>query len=83
MSEEEKAIKRLEEVTIDFRLKSEDMHYAIVLYDLIIKLQKENEALKRMCEIYRKSLYNADLTKAEERINEAMAYIVHMPSREY
>ena len=46
MSEEEKAIKRLEEMTKNYNLNSEDLHYAIILYYLIINLQKENKQLK-------------------------------------
>ena len=46
MSEEEKAIKRLKEITNNYSLNSEDLHYAIVLYHLIINLQQENQKLK-------------------------------------
>ena len=49
---------------------------------LIDNLQQENQQLKeqiqelsRMCELYGKSLYNADLKKAEERIEKAIEYI--------
>lgn len=45
------------------------------LQDKVINLQKENIELNRMCEIYSKSLYNADLTKAEKRIDKAIEYI--------
>ena len=45
-SEEYKAIKRLEEMTKNYSLNSEDLHYAIILYYLIINLQKENKKLK-------------------------------------
>ncbi len=42
------------------------------LLDYITNLEQENEELNRMCEIYSKSLYNADLTKAEARIDKAI-----------
>lgn len=45
MSEEQKAIKKLEKITNDYTLNSEDLHYAIVLYHLIINLQQENKEL--------------------------------------
>ena len=47
-SEEYKAIKRLEEMTKNYSLNSEDLHYAIILYYLIINLQKENKKLKEV-----------------------------------
>ena len=42
---------------------------------IIRDLQEENGELSRMCEIYSKSLYNAELTSANERIDKAMEYI--------
>ena len=46
MKEEIKAIKRLEEITKDYSLNSEDLHYAKILYYLIINLQQENKSLQ-------------------------------------
>lgn len=46
MSEEQKAIKRLENATTNYSLDSEDLHYAKILYYLIINLQQENQELK-------------------------------------
>ncbi len=46
MSEQEKVIKKLEEMTKNYSLNSEDLHYAIILYCLIINLQQENKQLK-------------------------------------
>lgn len=46
MNEETKAIKRLKDITNDYSLNSEDLHYAIILYHLIINLQQENQQLK-------------------------------------
>ena len=45
------------------------------LLNEIERLNKENEELKKMCEIYSKSLYNSDLKKAEDRIHKAIEYI--------
>lgn len=42
---------------------------AELLLDYITNLQKENEELNRMCEIYSQSLYNADLKKAEQEVD--------------
>ena len=42
------------------------------LFDYITNLEEEIKELNRMCEIYSKSLYNADLTKAEARIDKAI-----------
>lgn len=39
------------------------------LLDYITNLQKENKELNKMCEIYSKSLYNADLKKAEQEVD--------------
>ena len=55
MSEEEKAIKRLKEITNNYSLNSEDLHYAIVLYHLIMNLQQENQQLKEQVEYLRRS----------------------------
>ena len=48
MKEEIKAIKRLEEITKDYSLNSEDLHYAKILYYLIINLQQENKKYKEV-----------------------------------
>lgn len=42
-SEEYKAIKLLEKKTRNYSLYGEDLHYAIILYNLIINLMKENK----------------------------------------
>lgn len=41
----------------------------------IERLLEENKDLTRMCEIYSKSLYNADLKKAEDRLEKAINII--------
>jgi hypothetical protein len=38
-------------------------------------LLKENQELKKMVELYSKSLYNAELTKCKEVIDKAIEYI--------
>lgn len=52
------------------------------LQDCITNLQQENEELKnevkeleRMCELYGKSIYNAELTDYKSRIDKAIKYI--------
>lgn len=42
-SEEYKAIKLLEEKTENYSLDGEDLHYANILYNLIINLSNEND----------------------------------------
>lgn len=46
MTEEEKAIKILENKTTNYSLSSEELHYTNILYNLILNLQKENTQLK-------------------------------------
>ena len=45
------------------------------LLDYIINLQQENEELNKMCELYSKSLYCAELTDYKSRIEKAVDYI--------
>ena len=78
MSEEYKAIKRLEEMTNNYSLNSEDLHYAIILYYLIINLQKENEELK--LKLLEKKCSDKDVEykekiKLQNRITKAIEYI--------
>ena len=47
MSEELKAIDWLRAKTISYESRSEELHYALVLYNLIMNLQKENQELKK------------------------------------
>ena len=54
------------------------------LVDYITNLQQENQDLSRMCELYGKSLYNAELTDYKSRIEKAVEIFkdtnVDMPS---
>jgi len=43
--------------------------------DEYAELKKENEELNRMCELYSKSLYNAELTDYKSRCLKAIEYI--------
>lgn len=45
------------------------------LLDYITNLEQENEELNRMCEIYSKSLYNAELTDYKSRIDKAIEIV--------
>ena len=66
-SEEYKAIKRLEEMTKNYSLHSKDLHYANVLYYLIINLQEKNEKLKENYE----RIYNENcILREEHNIND-------------
>ena len=40
------------------------------LQQKVEQLEKENKELNRMCELYSQSLYNADLTKAEKKVEQ-------------
>ena len=46
MNEEEKAIEFLKNKTTNYSLSGEELHYYLILYYLIINLQKENQKLK-------------------------------------
>lgn len=61
-SEEYKAIKLLEKMTRNYSLDGEDLHYAIILYNLIINLSIENQQLKEEVEAV-----NKGLRKVQER----------------
>ena len=47
MSEELKSIDWLRAKTISYESSSEELHYALILYNLIMNLQRENEELKQ------------------------------------
>lgn len=51
MSEEEKAIKWLEKNTKNYKLNSEELHYILVLFNLITNLKRENKKLKKQLKI--------------------------------
>ena len=53
-------------------IRDKEYEYLKQLLDYITNLQEENKELNRMCELYSKSLYNADLTKAEIKIDKAI-----------
>ena len=63
MSEELKAIDFLRAKTITYELSSEELHYSLILYNLIMNLQRENEKLKEQ------------LKQKEDIINKAKEYI--------
>ena len=50
MYEEEKAIEFLKNKTTNYSLSGEELHYYLILYYLIINLQKENNQLKEQLE---------------------------------
>ncbi len=67
MSEELKAIDFLRAKTITYELSSEELHYSLILYNLIMNLQRENEKLKEQ------------LQQKEDIINKARKYINNNP----
>lgn len=48
MSEEERAIKWLEKNTKNYKLKSEELHYILVLFNLINNKKNENQKYKKV-----------------------------------
>lgn len=50
MSEELKALDWLRAKTIDYESSSEELHYALILYNLIMNLQQKNQELKKQLE---------------------------------
>ena len=68
-SEEYKAIKLLEQKTKNYSLDGEDLHYAIILYNLIINLSIENQQLKEKLKDVNKSLKNVQQRNSEYRNN--------------
>lgn len=50
MSEESVAIDWLRAKTISYESSSEELHYALILYNLIMNLQQENQELKNQLE---------------------------------
>ena len=55
MNEEEKAIEFLKNKTTNYSLSGEELHYYLILYYLIINLQKENQKLKEKLEASEKA----------------------------
>ncbi len=83
MSEELKAIDWLRAKTISYESRSEELHYALILYNLIMNLQKENEELK-------KQLSNSHQMKNQQKVfmqwleqnieNEEYCYLAQNPN---
>ena len=65
MSEELKAIDFLRAKTINYELSSEELHYSLILYNLIMNLQRKNEKLKEQ------------LKQKEDIINKAKEYVIN------
>ena len=68
-SEEYKAIKLLEQKTKNYSLDGNDLHYALILYNLIVNLSIENQQLKEKLKDTNKSLKNAQQRNREYRNN--------------
>lgn len=68
-SEEYKAIKLLEQKTKNYSLDGNDLHYALILYNLIVNLSIENQQLKEKLKDVNKSLKNVQQRNREYRNN--------------
>lgn len=68
MSEEEKAIKWLEEKTLDFRIDSESLHYLIILKNLIKNQQELIEELHEDLDILTSDDDNDSVWNEEENM---------------
>ena len=68
-SEEYKAIKLLEQKTKNYSLDCNDLHYALILYNLIVNLSIENQQLKEKLKDVNKSLKNVQQRNKEYRNN--------------
>ena len=83
MSEELKSIDWLRAKTISYESRSEELHYALILYNLIMNLQQENEELK-------KQLSNSHQMKNQQKVfmqwleqnieNEEYCYLAQNPN---
>ena len=83
MSEELKAIDWLRAKTISYESRSEELRYALILYNLIMNLQQENEELK-------KQLSNSHQMKNQQKVfmqwleqnieNEEYCYLAQNPN---
>lgn len=63
LNETPKKMYKYTEITFNLNELSEMLKY-------VEQLEKENKELNRMCELYGQSLYNADLTKAEKKVEQ-------------
>ena len=68
-SEEYKAIKLLEQKTKNYSLDGNDLHYALILYNLIVNLSIENQQLKEKLKDINESLKNVQQRNREYRNN--------------
>ncbi len=72
MSEEEKAIKWLEKNTKNYKLKSEELHYILVLFNLINNKKNENQKYK---EVINKAINKLGIY-ADKMTDNANAYAI-------
>ena len=68
-SEEYKAIKLLEQKTKNYSLDGNDLHDALILYNLIVNLSIENQQLKEKLKDTNESLKNVQQRNREYRNN--------------
>ena len=68
-SEEYKAIKLLEQKTKNYSLDDNDLHYALILYNLVVNLSIENQQLKEKLKDTNESLKNVQQRNREYRNN--------------
>lgn len=66
---------QLHQASLDIQELTERDLYCPTNCDKLTNLQKENQNLKRMCELYGEYLYNADLKKYKSIIDKTIEYI--------
>lgn len=67
--------KKLQKKLVDEMMKVSETNPDVMIYmQALMKcyedLEKENNELSKMCELYSKSLYNADLKRAEKELDQ-------------
>ena len=67
--------KKLQKQLVDEMMKVSKTNPDVMIYMQALmkcyeKLEKENKELSKMCELYSKSLYNADLKKTEKQLDQ-------------
>ena len=72
MNEEERAIKWLEKNTKNYKLKSEELHYILVLFNLINNKKNENQKYK---EVINKAINKLGIY-ADKMTDNANAYAI-------
>lgn len=83
MSEEQKAINILKNMTTNYSLSGEQLHYANILYYLIINLQQENKELHNKIDNASATIdTNLELIEhLGNKIDKAIEYLINPPKK--